>query len=182
MDMFRRYMIRRWRPTYLTFRIVVASTVGWEDDPDGDALLASTVLDAIAGGQEEFDSRAGKDLSNAQSDNRAPRLTYKRVLVAWHDSPDKLSEVASGQGNNSPRSPRNHSMLKPLGTISVDYTSTITHTNIKVPIVGVRLAAFLPSRIVVYNKPSALLMPGACFGSVDQRFYGACFGAYLWPS
>ena len=119
------YLVKKWRRTYVTFRVIIATARGWDHYCADDAMVDA--VEAAVGGIT-FDGATparGTD----------PVFEYKRVAIAWHES-DQASSTdtnsSSTSGANSPRSPRNHSDLKPLGLFYIDHTSTVAISELKV--------------------------------------------------
>ena len=138
----------------MTFRVIIATARGWDHYCADDAMVDA--VEAAIGGIT-FDGAAparGTD----------PVFEYKRVAIAWHES-DQASSTdtnsSSTSGANSPRSPRNHSDLKPLGLFYIDYTSTVARSEIKVCcsqkcscvllICMLKLTQFLPCVLFVFR-------------------------------
>ena len=111
----------------MTFRVIIATARGWDHYCADDAMVDA--VEAAIGGIT-FDGAAparGTD----------PVFEYKRVAIAWHES-DKVSSTDASSSSssssrvNSPKSPRNHSDLKPLGLFYIDHTSTVAISELKV--------------------------------------------------
>lgn len=120
-------MIRKWRRTYLNFKIVVTPTLGWEDDPDGGGSnLAHSMLSAIAGGVDVVPDIHHSSSSSSSSSRHAPTLAYKRTLLAWYDSDPSVGKVTTDVvGGGVVGKP-------PLGTICIDHNTKVQRTTAKV--------------------------------------------------
>jgi len=123
------YMFKKWRPTYLRFHVVVATTQGGEDVPAFDVL--ANVSHAVAGRDHTSDGRV--------LPRSGPVLTYQRAILSWYDSAHGATGDLSGIGGpQSPRSPPEAGTVKPqaLGTIPIDYTTTVKVSDMKVRFLG----------------------------------------------